>query len=109
MVYNKEMDTKLESLVSKWDNMSKKMMFGGTGYLLFGNMVAGIYKDYYILRVGKEHEKEALESSKFKPLDITGRPMSGWVMAKGTNFSDDTELSKWLMIAKDFVKNLPKK
>ena len=109
MVYNKEMDNKLESLVTKWDNISKKMMFGGTGYLLNGNMVAGIYKDYYILRVGKEREKEALESPKFKSLDITGRPMGGWVMVKGTNFSDDSDLSKWLTIAKDFVKNLPKK
>ena len=103
------MDTKLESLVSNWDNISKKMMFGGTGYLLNGNMVAGVYKNYYILRLGKERENEALKNPKFKPLDITGRAMGGWVMVKGINFSDDAEFSKWLSIAKKFVKTLPKK
>jgi hypothetical protein len=31
---------------------NKKKIFRGTGYLLNGNMIAGIYKDYYILRLG---------------------------------------------------------
>jgi len=42
MVYNEEMDLKLNKIISKWKNIKKKKMFGGTGYLLNGNMIAGI-------------------------------------------------------------------
>lgn len=107
MVYNDKMDAKLEGLISNWENMTKKKMFGGTGYLLNGNMVAGIYKDYYILRLGEEIGKEALKNNKLMPLDITGRPMKGWIMARQDAFKNDDDFISWLNKAKEFVETLP--
>ncbi len=103
------MDLKVSSLVSKWQNLSKKKMFGGTGYLVNGNMVAGIHKDYYIFRLGEENAIAAMKLPKIKAFDITGRPMKGWVMVEEGTFSDEDALKIWLKKAKDFVDTLPPK
>ncbi len=109
MVYNEKMDLKLNKLISKWKNFKKKKMFGGTGYLLNGNMVAGIYKDYYIFRLGEENATAAIQLPKIELFNITGRSMKGWVMAEDSAFPDDNDLKVWLTKAKAFVETLPAK
>jgi TfoX/Sxy family transcriptional regulator of competence genes len=109
MVYNEKMDLKLNEIISKWKNLSKKKMFGGTGYLLNGNMVAGIHKDYYILRLGEKNALAAHKLAKTKIFDITGRPMKGWIMAEKGAFPNDNNLKEWLNKAKKFVETLPAK
>ena len=109
MVYNEKMDSKLNEIISKWKNVSQKKMFGGIGYLLKGNMVAGIYKDYYILRLGEKNANTALKIPKVKVMDITGRAMKGWVMEEEGAFSAEEDLQEWLNKAKEFVETLPKK
>lgn len=105
MVYNEKMDSVLNDIVSKWKNMTKKKMFGGTGYLINGNMIAGIHKDYYVLRLGEKNANSAIKSPKIELFNITGRAMKGWVMAEENAFSDD-DLGIWLGKAKEFVGTL---
>ncbi|MBY8987580.1 MAG: hypothetical protein KGD61_03920 [Candidatus Lokiarchaeota archaeon] len=83
-------------------------MFGGTGYLLNGNVVAGIQKDYYVLRLGEKNANAALKLPKIELSNITGRDMKGWVMVEEDAFSDD-DLRIWLGKAKNFVEKLPVK
>ncbi len=105
MAYNEKMDSVLNEIVSKWKNTSKKKMFGGTGYLINGNMVAGIIKDYYVLRLGEKNANSAVKSPKIELFNITGRAMKGWVMVEENAFSDD-DLGIWLGKAKEFVETL---
>jgi TfoX/Sxy family transcriptional regulator of competence genes len=84
-------------------------MFGGTGYLLNGNMVAGIYKDFYVLRLGDENANDALILPKTRLFNITGRAMKGWIMAEEYAFFDKNDLVNWLNKAKLFVETLPNK
>ena len=109
MVYNEKMDLRLNNIISKWKNFSKKKMFGGTGYLLNGNMVAGVYKDYYILRLGEKNATDAIKLPKVELFNITGRFMKGWVMAEPDAFLNDNDLKGWLNKAKIFVETLPAK
>ena len=106
MVYNEKMDKILNEIISKWEKSTKKKMFGGTGYLINGNMVAGIHKDYYVLRLGEKNANAALKLPKLELFNITGRAMKGWIMAEEGAFSDD-ELGMWLGKAKKFVETLP--
>ena len=99
------MDKKLNNIVSTWQNFTKKKMFGGTGYLLNGNMVAIIHKDYYILRLGEKNANTAIKLPKIELFNITGRPMKGWVMTEEDALSDD-DLGIWLVKAKKYVESL---
>lgn len=109
MPYKKEMDEKLSRLTSDWKNTSKKHMFGGTGYIMNGNMVVGVYKDYYILRLGKESAKKEINNPNIKLMDINGRAMKAWVMVKDDAFADEQELRDLIDKAKAFVSKMPPK
>lgn len=107
MAYNEEIDSRVTAIVSGWKNTSRKKMFGGICHLLNGNMVAGVYRDFLILRLGEKGAHEALRSSHASPFDITGRPMKGWVMVEPAGFPGKDELEELLNEARDFVSSLP--
>jgi hypothetical protein len=83
-------------------------MFGGVCYLLNGNMVCGVYKDFLILRLGSEGAELALQPPRVRAFDITGRVMKGWVMVE-EQVCQGKRLEEWLNKAKAFVSHLPDK
>ena len=109
MPYNKEIDDRIRKIVSRWKNSESKKMFGGVCHLLNGNMFCGVYKEFLILRLGKEEAEITIGLPFARPFDITGRAMKGWVMIEQEGFRSDNELKSWLNQAKKFVDTLPKK
>ena len=107
MAYDQELDSRVENVAGPWGAVRRKM-FGGTGYLLGGNMMAGVYRDSLILRLGREAGAEALQLPGVRPFDITGSPMAGWVMVDSEGL-DDGVLEEWLERAREFVLTLPPK
>ena len=83
-------------------------MFGGLCFMLNGNMVAGTSKRGLLVRVGKDQEARALARPDAKPMQMTGRPMEGYVFVDPLP-SDDQSLRDWLDLAVAFVKTLPPK
>jgi TfoX/Sxy family transcriptional regulator of competence genes len=83
-------------------------MFGGTCYTLKGNMVCGVYKDFLILRLGEQQAAEALKLPGVRPMDITGKPMKGWVMIAEATLTDDAT-ARWIEKARAFAISLPAK
>ncbi len=109
MPYNKDLEVRIQKIVSPWKNTDSKKMFGGICHLLNGKMFCGVYKDFLILRLGEEKAREALPLPFVKPFDITGRPLKGWIMVEGRGFTAEKELKEWLEKAKAFVKTLGSK
>lgn len=109
MPYNPSLDEKLQHIVSKWPGIERKKMFGGTGYLLHGNMVTGVYKDLLVLRVGADTEKELLAQPWCRLMDITGKPMKGWLFATSDGWDDERRLDQLVSSAREFVATLPPK
>ena len=109
MAYNEKLDERITVIVSPWKKTGKRHMFGGVGYLMNGNMVAGVWKEFLILRLGPDGAEKALELPFARPFDITGRAMKGWVMIEEPALNDDGDLKEWLLEAKQFVKTLPPK
>lgn len=107
MAYNEKLDSRITEIVSDWGAIRRKM-FGGTCYLLKGNMMCGVYKDFLILRLGEKQNPEIFSQPHVKPFDITGRPMKGWVMVEEAGFKGKA-LGRWLEEARDFVTSLPSK
>jgi TfoX/Sxy family transcriptional regulator of competence genes len=88
--------------------ISEMKMFGGVGFLLNGNLIAGASKRGLLLRLGKEPYAEALLSPGVTPMVMRGKEMSGYVYLDPATVDDDT-LKKWLQLAISFVKTLPPK
>jgi len=107
MAFDEERDARIAEIVGPW-GATRKKMFGGIGYLLDGNMVAGVHRDRIVLRLGDEEAVAALLDPRVSVFDITGRPVRGWVMVD-PGVVDDDQLVLWLSTAKAFVESLPPK
>jgi TfoX/Sxy family transcriptional regulator of competence genes len=109
MPYNQHLEDRIKNIIGKWQGVTSKKMFGGTAHLLNGNMLVGVYKDYLIVRLSEEQFVDALKHPSAKPMDITGKPMKGWLMVSEKGWTKDADLKNWIAEAKKFVKTLPKK
>jgi TfoX/Sxy family transcriptional regulator of competence genes len=107
MPYSEELDAKIESVLKSWTTTRKKM-FGGTCYLIQGNMLCGVHKNFLILRLGQAEAEAALHRSHVKAFDITGKPMKGWIMIDESDLTQD-ELAGWIERAKRYAESLPPK
>ena len=90
------------------EGRSEQKMFGGIGFMLNGNMVAGTSKRGLLLRVGKERYEDALARPGARPMDMRSRPVEGYVYVDPAVLDDKT-LRDWLQLALAFVKTLPPK
>lgn len=109
MSYNAKLEKMIDAAVMRWQNVEKKKMFGGAGYLLKGNMAFGIYKDALIVRMDKEQGGQSLKKANVKPFAITGKPVAGWIMVQEAGWKKQAGLSKWLEIGKQFALSLPER
>jgi hypothetical protein len=109
MAYDEKLADRLRPLLKRRSGFDEKKMFGGVGFLLHGNICAGVWKEYLIVRVGPDLYGSSLRRPFVKEFDITGRPMTGWVMVAPEGVDDDHELYEWVQRATAFVRCLPKK
>ena len=109
MAYNNSTAERIRTVVSADKRFTEKKMFGGVGFLLYGNMCVGVWKEYLILRVGAERWDELLCREFVREFDITGRSMRGWVMIEPDGFDSEQQLSDWIALAVAFTSSLPAK
>lgn len=83
-------------------------MFGGTGFMLNGNMVAGTFRGGMLVRIGKERHGEALSRPGAGPMLMRGRPVVGYVLVDGEALSDPA-IRDWAQQALSHVRTLPPK
>ena len=88
--------------------MSEVKMFGGTGFMLNGKLVAAVSKRGLLLRVGKDRYSDALAWPEARPMETRGRTMEGYVYIDPPVPTNDA-LKGWLDEAVAFVKTLPVK
>ena len=106
MVYNIDLEAKIDKLTNRLGDITKKRMFGGLGYLLNGNMCFGIYREYLVLRTAPEKAAELLQEDDTKPFDITGRPMKGWLMVSPDAVETEDRLLAMLQIGVSYAETL---
>ena len=109
MAYSVELEQRIDDRVGDM-GLAKKKMFGGICYLLQGNMCFGIYKAYLIVRLGSEAAAAPfLAQQHVRPMDITGRPMKGWIMVAPPGYDGNDRLAEWIDRGQAFARTLPPK
>jgi len=89
--------------------MAEKRMFGGLIFMWQGNMLCGVNATDLMVRIGPVQFEEALAHPQARPMDLTGRPMKGWVLVSAPGIESDEALGQWLDMAAAFVSTLPPK
>ncbi len=107
MAYDQDLDGRVSDVVSEW-GATRKTMFGGTGYMLGGNLFAGVYKDRLLVRLGPQEGAVALAEPHVTPFDMMPRPMPGWVTVDQAGLAGEG-LTRWLERGRAFAESLPPK
>ena len=59
-----------------------------------------------IVRVAPESDEELLTRQYARPLDLTGRPMKGWILVAAGGYESDAGLQNWMRMGVDFALSL---
>lgn len=109
MAYDEELASRVRTVLGATSGVVEKRMFGGTSFLVQGNMACGVLKDELIVRVGPDAHEEALARPHTRLFDITGKPMKGWVLVAGEGYASEGDLRGWVRQGVEFAMSLPAK
>jgi len=108
VAYDEELAERVRAAIDGEEGLTERKMFGGLAFMINGNMACGIVKDELMLRLGAEGANSALDQEHVRPMDFSGRPMTGMVYV-GRAGLGDAELRGWVAEAAAFARALPPK
>ena len=76
--------------------VTEQKMFGGTCFMLSGNMLVGTSKRGLLVRVGKEAHAAAVARPHARPMEMGGRAMEGYVFVDEAGTETAKDLNGWL-------------
>jgi TfoX/Sxy family transcriptional regulator of competence genes len=83
-------------------------MFGGIGFMLNDNLIAGASNRGLLVRVGKAREREALAQPGARPMQMQGRTMQGYIYVDPPALHDRA-VQACIRLALPYVLSLPPK
>ena len=90
-------------------NAIEKKMMGGLCFMVGGHMCVGVDKDRLMVRVGADAHERALKLKHATPMDITGKPLRGFVLVRPEGVAAQRAVDVWVKRGLDFVASLPKR
>jgi len=109
MAYDESLAQRIRDALAHKKSVEERKMFGCICFFLNGNVLAGVWKDSLIARLGPEQGDEALLEPHVKVFDITGKPMRNWILVKPEGVVEDEQLKVWIQQAVKFVGTLAAK
>ena len=106
MPFDESLAARIRTALTRKKGIESKKMFGGIGFLLNGNMCVGVWKEFLIVRLGPDQGLNALLEPYVKEMDITGRPMKGYIYVSPFGTKRAKQLRAWLTRGLDFVARL---
>ena len=109
MAFDEKLAARLREIFNKTGQFTEKKMFGGIAFMLNGNMCCGVINDLLMARVGRDRYEASLALPHVRPMDFTGKPMTGYVYVEPEGYKEDVDLKVWVDRCVDFVSTLPGK
>ena len=109
MAFDEKLADRVRTALAERKGVSEIKMFGGLCFTVRGNMCCGVNEDELIVRVGPDAYERALAERHVRPMDITGRPLRGFVFVGTDGLGAARSLAKWVERGADFASSLPPK
>ena len=100
---------RMRRILSRRDGCSERRMFDTVCFMMHGNMRAGTWKGFLIVRFDKKDHDAMLAEPYTGPADMNGRAMKGWALVEPVGIASDDQLAVWLDRAARFAGSLPAK
>jgi len=109
MAYDDSLGTRVRGALADAPGLSEQQMFGGLCFLINGHMCAGIVGSTLMVRIGPEGYADALTEPHVRPMDFTGRPMTGMIFVAPPALATDAGLAAWTRRGARYAASLPPK
>ena len=109
MAFDKKLTSRTRKVLAKQTTVTEKTMFGGVAFMLGGHMCCGVAKDNLVVRIHPQEYEQAITEPYARPMDLTGRPLRGFVYVGPAGYRTDEDLERWLGRAVGFASSLPPK
>jgi len=107
MTFNERIADQIRTAMRGTPGLTERHMFGGISFMLHGHMCCGVIEDNLVVRVGPTGYDAALNEPHARPMDFTGRPLTGFVYVDRPGFETRETLLEWIDRGVEFVKTLP--
>lgn len=108
MPYDPQLAERMRKALQSRPGVVEKKMFGGYCWMLRGHMLCGVEVGRLMFRVGAAQEADALSRPGARPMDITGKPMKGFVWVDAAA-PPGASLDSWIDLATRYVGTPPTK
>lgn len=109
MTYDERLAQRVRRGLPPSHDVVEKKMFGGLAFLLDGKMFVGVSATDLMVRVGPGAYDAALSRPHVRPMDFTGRPLTGYIFVSAAGSRTDAAVAEWIMQSIAFVRTLLKK
>jgi len=109
MPYDEALAARVRELLLDRPGYGERKMFGGICFLIGGHMCCGVAKGDLMVRVGPEAYAAALKRPHARPMDFTGRPLTGMVFVSRAGTARRAALAAWVERGADHAASLPPK
>lgn len=109
MAYSEELASRIEDAIAARDGVTQRKMFGGVAWMVNGNMACGTLGENLMVRLAPDDAEASLSEPGVGPMELTGRPMRGFIAVEAEGIADDRELVRWVDAGADHAASLPPK
>ena len=109
MSYDEKLAARVRGALAGRTDVVERNMFGGLCFMVNGSMCCGLTSTALMVRVGPDKYEEALAQAHARPMDFTGRPLTGMVYVDPGGYRTVAALGKWIQRGVDFVSARPAK
>lgn len=110
MPYDETLAARVRAHLADHPLFTQKKMFGGVGFMIGGNMAAGVMKaGEMMVRCAKEDTAAWTAEPGCSAMERGGKPMRGWLLIEPDAVADDEQLKTWVLRGREHAESLPAK
>ena len=110
MPYDETLAARVRQQLCDHPLFTEKKMFGGIGFMIGGNMAAGVMKDgRMMVRCALDDTSTYAEEPGCAPMERGGKPMRGWLQVDAVAVAQEVGLALWAGRGRDHAASLPPK
>lgn len=98
MAYDELLANRIRRALGDRQDISERRMFGGLAFLYHGRMCCGIVGGDLMVRVPAEEFDAVLRRPHARPMDFTGKPLTGFVYVSPAGVRTAAALRAWLAL-----------
>jgi TfoX/Sxy family transcriptional regulator of competence genes len=103
MAYDEHLAERVRKVLNeKRIRIEVKKMMGGLCFMVRDKMCVGVEGDMLMARIGPDVYEKALKKRGCREMDITGRPLRGFVFVDAIAIDMDKDLEHWIQLCLDY-------